>query len=55
MPETFKKAPCNAAGAHESEQCQQELEDILTSCGFKEVKSTSLFNGIVAIHTGYKI
>ena len=34
---------------------QKELEDILTSCGFKEVKSTSLFNGIVAIHTGYKI
>ena len=34
---------------------QEELSKILTKCGFKKVKSINLFNGIVAIHTGYKI
>ncbi len=34
---------------------QNELEKILISCGFVQVKSINLFNGIVAIHTGFKI
>ena len=34
---------------------QQELEKILISCGFINVRSINLFNGIVSIHTGYKI
>ena len=34
---------------------QEELSKILISCGFERVKSVNLFNGIVAIHTGYKI
>jgi len=34
---------------------QNELSEILSYCGFEEVKSINLFNGIVAIHTGYKV
>ncbi len=34
---------------------QQELEKILRSCGFENVKSINLLNGIVSIHSGYKI
>ncbi len=34
---------------------QQELEKILISCGFQNVRSINLFNGIVSIHSGYKI
>ena len=34
---------------------QDELNKKLLSCGFTNVKSINLFNGIVAIHTGYKI
>ena len=34
---------------------QQELEKILISCGFINVRSINLFNGIVSIHTGEKI
>ncbi len=34
---------------------QEELSKILTECGFENVKSYNLFNGIVAIHTGYKV
>ncbi len=34
---------------------QDELSKILSYCGFERVKSKNLFNGIVAIHTGYKI
>ena len=34
---------------------QEGLRNILTKCGFENVKSINLFNGIVAIHTGYKI
>ena len=34
---------------------QQELKKILISCGFINVRSINLFNGIVSIHTGYKI
>ena len=34
---------------------QQALEKILISCGFENVKTINLFNGIVSIHTGYKI
>ena len=34
---------------------QEELSEVLIQCGFEEVKYTNLFNGIVAIHTGYKI
>tara|TARA_Y100001970_G_scaffold220852_1_gene271355 strand:- start:556 stop:1185 length:630 start_codon:yes stop_codon:yes gene_type:complete len=33
---------------------QSELSNILISCGFENVKSINLFNGIVAIHTGFK-
>ena len=33
---------------------QEELKNILISCGFERVNSVNLFNGIVAIHTGYK-
>ncbi len=33
---------------------QEQLSKILTSCGFSEVNSINLFNGIVAIHYGYK-
>ena len=33
---------------------QEELKKVLISCGFEKVKSINLFNGIVAIHTGYK-
>ena len=32
-----------------------ELTEILISSGFQNIKSINLFNGIVAIHTGYKI
>ncbi len=34
---------------------QDELSKILNRYGFENVKSINLFNGIVAIHTGYKI
>ena len=34
---------------------QEELTKILINCGFENVKSINLFNGVVAIHTGYKI
>ncbi len=34
---------------------QDELSNILISSGFEGVKSINLFNGIVAIHTGYKV
>ena len=34
---------------------QDELKIVLKSCGFEQVNSISLFNGIVAIHTGFKI
>ncbi len=34
---------------------QEELSKILISNGFYNVDSINLFNGIVAIHTGYKI
>ncbi len=34
---------------------QEELEKIIIACGFTQVKTINLFNGIVAIHTGYKI
>ena len=34
---------------------QDELTEILISSGFENIKSINLFNGIVAIHTGYKI
>tara|TARA_Y100001970_G_C14210129_1_gene846390 strand:+ start:192 stop:923 length:732 start_codon:yes stop_codon:yes gene_type:complete len=34
---------------------QEELKNILIGCGFKKTKFINLFNGIVAIHTGYKI
>ena len=34
---------------------QEELKKILISCGFEKVNSINLFNGIVAIHIGYKI
>ena len=34
---------------------QEKLSSILTNCGFEYVKSINLFNGIVAIHSGYKI
>ncbi len=34
---------------------QDELTKTLLSCGFVKVESINLFNGIVSIHTGYKI
>ena len=34
---------------------QEELTKILNDCGFTKVETINLFNGIVAIHTGYKI
>ncbi len=34
---------------------QEQLSKVLTSVGFKKVKSINLFNGIVAIHTCYKL
>ena len=34
---------------------QEDLKKILVSCGFEKVHTINLFNGIVAIHTGYKI
>ncbi len=34
---------------------QEQLRKVLISCGFERVNSINLFNGIVAIHTGYKI
>ncbi len=34
---------------------QEELSEVLIQCGFEEVKYTNLFNGIVTIHTGYKV
>ncbi len=33
---------------------QEKLCKILSSCGFEKVSSINLFDGIVAIHTGYK-
>ena len=33
---------------------QEELKKILVSSGFENVQSINMFNGIVAIHTGYK-
>ncbi len=33
---------------------QEDLEKVLISCGFEKVRTINLFNGIVAIHTGYK-
>ena len=34
---------------------QEELTKSLIECGFEKVKTANLFNGIVAIHTGYKV
>ena len=34
---------------------QEELSKNLLDCGFTKVKTINLFNGIVAIHTGYKL
>ena len=34
---------------------QEELSKNLVDCGFTKVETINLFNGIVAIHTGYKI
>ena len=34
---------------------QEMLSEVISECGFQEVKSINLFNGIVAIHVGYKI
>ena len=34
---------------------QEELSRILSTCGFQKVNTINLFNGIVAIHTAYKI
>ncbi len=34
---------------------QEELSKNLLDCGFIKVETINLFNGIVAIHTGYKI
>ncbi len=34
---------------------QDELKNIIGNCGFENVSSINLFNGIVAIHIGYKI
>ena len=33
---------------------QDELKKRIESAGFKSVKYTNLFDGIVSIHTGYK-
>jgi len=33
---------------------QEQLSNLLISCGFDSVNSINLFNGIVAIHSGYK-
>ncbi len=34
---------------------QEELSTNLRDCGFTKVETINLFNGIVAIHTGYKL
>ena len=34
---------------------QEELSKNLHNCGFTKVETINLFNGIVAIHTGYKL
>ena len=34
---------------------QEELSKNLNDCGFTKVETINLFNGIVAIHTGYKL
>ncbi len=34
---------------------QEELSQNLEDCGFTKVETINLFNGIVAIHTGYKV
>ena len=34
---------------------QEELSKNLRDCGFTKVETINLFNGIVAIHTGYKL
>ena len=34
---------------------QEELSQNLEDCGFAKVETINLFNGIVAIHTGYKL
>ena len=34
---------------------QEELSKNLLDCGFTKVETLNLFNGIVAIHTGYKL
>ena len=34
---------------------QEELSKDLQDCGFSKVETINLFNGIVAIHTGYKL
>ena len=34
---------------------QEELSKNLQDCGFSNVETINLFNGIVAIHTGYKL
>ena len=34
---------------------QEELSKNLINCGFTKVETINLFNGIVAIHTGYKV
>ncbi len=34
---------------------QEELKRNLLDCGFSKVETINLFNGIVAIHTGYKL
>tara|TARA_B100002052_G_C15858279_1_gene588729 strand:+ start:504 stop:1235 length:732 start_codon:yes stop_codon:yes gene_type:complete len=34
---------------------QDDLSSTLVECGFQKIECINLFNGIVAIHTGYKI
>ena len=34
---------------------QEELSENLRDCGFTKIETINLFNGIVAIHTGYKL
>ena len=34
---------------------QEELSKNLLDCGFTKVETVNLLNGIVAIHTGYKL
>jgi ubiquinone/menaquinone biosynthesis C-methylase UbiE len=34
---------------------QKDFADLISRCGFKNVTYTNLTNGIVAIHSGFKI